>query len=94
MAPCHVLPAANHACHAFYEQAMTAFLRNTAGTCADSESRSTWGFSKGAAAGIIIAAVVFGLLAGVTTGCAVIRCYTIYMHCQAGGSAHAFCIHS
>lgn len=42
-------------------------------------------FSKGAAAGIIIGAVVFGLLAGVGTGCAIIRCYTIYMHCQQGG---------
>ncbi|CAL5230085.1 g13542 [Coccomyxa viridis] len=37
-----------------------------------------WGFSKGAAAGIIIGAVIFGLLAGVATGFAVIRCYTIY----------------
>ena len=31
----------------------------------------------------------FGLHAGVAVGCAVIRCYTIYMHCQADGCACA-----
>ena len=45
-----------------------------------------WGFSRGAAAGIIIGAVMFGLLAGVATGCAVIRCYTIYITINSGGA--------
>ena len=42
------------------------------------------GFSKGAAAGIIIGAIIFGLLAGVATGFAVIRCYTIYTTINSG----------
>ena len=41
-------------------------------------------FSKGAAAGIIIAAVGFGLLTGIGMGCAILRCYTIYLHCRQG----------
>ncbi|CAK0784083.1 hypothetical protein CVIRNUC_007286 [Coccomyxa viridis] len=41
-------------------------------------------FSKGAAAGIIIAAVGFGLLTGVGMGCAILRCYIIYLHCRQG----------
>jgi len=45
---------------------------------------SNWGFSKGAAAGIIVSAVIFGLLAGVATGCAVIRCYTVYITVNSG----------
>ena len=54
--------------------------------CAVTGARAAdWGFSKGAAAGIIIGAVIFGLLAGVATGFAVIRCYTIYATINSGG---------
>ena len=53
--------------------------------CAVTEGRAgEWGFSKGAAAGIIIGAVIFGLLAGVATGCAVIRCCAMYATISSG----------
>jgi len=54
---------------------------------------SNWGFSKGAAAGIIVSAVIFGLLAGVATGCAVIRCYTVYIAINSGENLCSFAVY-